>query len=309
MGLLVIDPGLFTTIQDTGRPGFRQWGVPPSGAFDRPSAALANALVANPESTPLLELTLRGGTYVATYNLALALAGAPMPARIIHPDGSHTDLHIPQSFSLKPQHRLTIGFAPHGARTYLAVHGGWIHPKILESASTEISLEANHQLLATPSQIPARRLAHPPVIDPTNGPIRIIDAPDSHSFHSDDPTFWHDRGFRVTPQSNRMGLRLQSSPIDATVPAHRLSIPVGPGAIQLAGGQLIILGIACGTMGGYPLIAHVISADLHRLAQLRPSDTIHFERVSLQLARDLDRQCRQTLARDLTRIRVAVQGE
>lgn len=63
---------------------------------------------------------------------------------------------------------------------------------------------------------------------------------------------------------------------------ERLSSPVAPGAIQVAGGQLIVLGVACGTLGGYPHVAHVISADLDRLGQLKPGDTIAFRRVTLE---------------------------
>ena len=73
---------------------------------------------------------------------------------------------------------------------------------------------------------------------------------------------------------------------------ERLSTPVAPGAIQVAGGQLIVLGVACGTMGGYPHIAHVISADLDRLGQLKPGDLLQFRRVTLEEARRLDRETR-----------------
>src|SRR5262249_2161171 len=84
VGLIVIDPGLSTTVQDAGRPGYREWGVPPGGAFDRGSADLANALVGNPSTATcaVLELTLVGGVYQAAGPLALALAGAPMEATV-----------------------------------------------------------------------------------------------------------------------------------------------------------------------------------------------------------------------------------
>ena len=78
-----------------------------------------------------------------------------------------------------------------------------------------------------------------------------------------------------------MGLRLQGDPVEVSSPPDRLSAPVAPGAIQIAGGQLIVLGVACGTMGGYPHVAQLISADLDRLGQLRPGDAITFRRVAL----------------------------
>lgn len=83
MSLRVIHPGLFTTVQDQGRPGYRGWGIAPSGVFDRFSAAVANALVSNPAGCAVLELTLWGGTYEAEAPLALAMAGIRWPRRSI----------------------------------------------------------------------------------------------------------------------------------------------------------------------------------------------------------------------------------
>src|SRR5947199_6696034 len=82
MGLVVINPGVSATVQDQGRAGYREWGIPIGGAFDRGSAALANALLGNAPGCAVLELTLFGGIYEARIPLALALAGAPMAAAI-----------------------------------------------------------------------------------------------------------------------------------------------------------------------------------------------------------------------------------
>ena len=85
-----------------------------------------------------------------------------------------------------------------------------------------------------------------------------------------------------------MGLRLEGDPVTVISPPGRLSSPVAPGAIQVAGGQLIVLGVACGTMGGYPHVGHVVSADLDRLGQLKPGETLAFSLVSFEEARSLD---------------------
>ena len=86
-----------------------------------------------------------------------------------------------------------------------------------------------------------------------------------------------------------MGIRLEGPALWISYPAARPSIRAGgPGAIQVAGGQLIILGVACGTMGGYPHVAHLISADLDRVGQLAPGDLIQFSTVTLDEARTLD---------------------
>jgi allophanate hydrolase subunit 2 len=297
-GLIVIDPGLSTTVQDAGRVGYREWGVPAGGAFDRGSAGLANALVGNADDEAVLELTLIGGVYRTDGPLAMAMAGAPMQARILATDGSERDLDIPLSFSLRARERLVLGRAIEGARTYLAVRGGWRTRPRLGSRSSEERLRAGEALPAEPGSIPTRRPAVPSWTSPTAEPFRILDGPDAAPSISG-----ADRRFRVGSRSDRMGLRFEGDPIAIDAPPDRLSAPVAPGAVQVAGGQLIVLGVAGGTMGGYPHVAQVISADLDRLGQLRPGDAIRFHRTSLAEARDADRALR--LARGALLLRIA----
>ena len=128
-GLRVIDPGLSTTVQDAGRPGYRERGVSPGGAFDRGSADLANALLGNFADCAVLELTLNGGVYEAAGPLALAMAGAPMEAKVVGPEGIEQSLRIPLCWSLLEGERLILGRTREGARTYLAVRGGWQTPR------------------------------------------------------------------------------------------------------------------------------------------------------------------------------------
>jgi biotin-dependent carboxylase-like uncharacterized protein len=282
MGLIVIEPGLSTTVQDNGRPGYREWGVAVGGAFDRASAALANALLGNPPECAVLELTLTGGSYQADGPLALTLAGAPLEASIAFTDGRSEALRLPGSFSLRNGERLVLGRAVAGARTYLAVKGGWQTRQTLGSRSSEERLQVGDVLPAEPAEIPRRHLDDPFWRTPTSEPFRIIAGPDSPLLASFEDAFETGRQFRVGSSSDRMGIRLASEPIAVKVPADRLSAPVAPGAIQVAGGQLIILGVACGTMGGYPHVAHVISADLDRIGQLRTGDHILFKRVSVE---------------------------
>jgi allophanate hydrolase subunit 2 len=104
-----------------------------------------------------------------------------------------------------------------------------------------------------------------------------------------------------------MGLRLEGDAIMVESPPERLSAPVAPGAVQVAGGQLIVLGVAGGTMGGYPHIAHVISADLDRLGQLRPGDVIRFRRTTLDQARLADRDMRLARKASWSRLSTAAQ--
>jgi len=287
MGLIVIEPGLSTTLQDEGRPGYREWGVPLGGVFDRGSAALANALLGNPPGCAVLEMTLTGGSYQADGPLALALAGTSMESSIVSPDGRNEVLQLPLSFSLRDGERLVLGRALAGARAYLAVKGGWQTRQTLGSRSSEQRLHAGDVLPADSAVIPRRHLSEPVWRSPDREPVRVVAGPDSRLIPALEDPFQAGRRFRVGSSSDRMGLRLAGEPIPVATEADRLSTPVAPGAVQVAGGRLIILGVACGTMGGYPHVAHVISADFDRLGQLRSGDDVEFCRVTVEEARRL----------------------
>ena len=291
MGLLVINPGVSATVQDLGRKGYREWGVPHGGAFDRGSAALANALLGNPPDCAVLELTLFGGVYEARIPLALALAGAPMAASIVAAGSPSRPLVVPQSLVLAAGERLVLAGAAVGARTYLAVKGGWGTPLLLGSRSREERLQPGTVLDAESGTIAARRPAVPLWEAPDGGPLRIVDGPDAGLANGFDS--WAGARFRVGPQASRMGLRLEGPALSVEAPGDRISTPVAPGAVQIAGGQAIILGVACGTVGGYPHVAHVIAADLGRAGQLRPGDTIELRRIPLAEARRIDRDERR----------------
>jgi 5-oxoprolinase (ATP-hydrolysing) subunit C len=144
------------------------------------------------------------------------------------------------------------------------------------------------------------RPSAPPEEDPLGAPLRIVAGPDAPpGFESEGDL---DRPFRVASQCDRMGLRLEGRAWDVAADPSRLSAPVAPGAVQVAGGRAIILGVACGTMGGYPHVAHVIAADLGRLAQLRPGDSILLRRNGLGEARRLDRDDRRRRAEQSLRV-------
>lgn len=287
MALRIIRPGHFTTVQDRGRPGYRSWGVPEGGAFDRDAADLANALLGNDERCATLEMTLLGGHFEALVPLAIALAGAPMNAAILGPDGGRRPLTLPLCCTLGAGDQLIVAGTSSGARTYLAVAGGWQTPAILGSRSSETPLAAGTILAAAASTTPTRHLADDggSSTDPTAQPFRVLTGPDA----SDRSRLaeWLASGFRADPRCDRVGLRLEGPSLDLVSPPDRLSAPVAPGAVQVAGGGIHVIGVAGGTMGGYPHVAHVIAADLYRLGQVRPGDRLRFQLVSRDEARVL----------------------
>ena len=266
-------------------------GVPVGGPFDRRSADLANALAGNGPECGVLELTLRGGTFESLGSLGIALAGAPMEASIVGTDHRPRSLPIPVSTTMRAGERLVLGRTLAGARTYLAVRGGLRTAVRLGSRSTEQPLRRGDFLRTGESRIATRRPGEADSNADIQAPIRIIDGPDARTLGV--PAVLEKLTFRVGSRSNRMGLRLEGPPLAVNAEPDRLSAPVAPGAVQAAGGQLIILGVAGGTMGGYPDVAHVISADLDRIGQLRPGDPLTFRRVGVAEARDLDRASRQ----------------
>jgi biotin-dependent carboxylase-like uncharacterized protein len=294
MGLVVINQGLYTTVQDAGRPGYAAWGVCAGGAFDRGSAELANALLGNAAGCAVLEMTLVGGVFQAEGSLAMALAGAPIEAKIVATDRSERALRVPSSFSLRGEEQLVLGHTASGARTYLGVRGGWQTAPVLGSRSSEQPLRAGEHLPAVgaTASLLSRHLSEPAWQDPAAAPFRIVGGPDWRSSPLLNDAFWASRVFVVGSRHDRKGLRLKGDPVTVVSDPERLSTPVAPGAIQVAGGQLIVLGVACGTMGGYPHVAHVISADLDRLGQLKAGDRIRFESVTIDEARRVLRDAR-----------------
>jgi biotin-dependent carboxylase-like uncharacterized protein len=293
--LRVLAPGLHTLVVDEGRPATRSLGVPVGGAADRFSLALGNALVGNEPGAAALEVTLAGPTLEAVGELACVVYGAPFELA-----SDRTNLRAGTTFTLRHGERLRIGGCPRGMRAYLCVAGGIRTPLILGSRSGLEALHPGAELPCLPGAIHGRSVRLEP-----EGEVRLRVLPGAQAdwFPLDD--FLAGPRFTVSPASNRMGLRLRGAPLP--VPERELvSEPVCPGTVQVTrDGQCIILGVDGQTIGGYPKIAQVISADLDRVGQLRPGEEVGFERVSLGEAEGLYRRRRELLRQWVTRLRNA----
>ncbi|MBB5015795.1 biotin-dependent carboxyltransferase family protein [Rehaibacterium terrae] len=286
MSLQVLAPGLLTSVQDLGRTGLRRYGVGTAGALDGYSARVANLLVGNAPDTPLLEITLSGPRLRFDRPLRIALTGAQIDAR-------HDDVELPgwRPLDLPAGGELRLGACRRGCRAYLAIHGGLGVPRLLGSASTDLRGGfggMRGRMLAAGDLLPLAREAGPAVDTPRIPPWWIAAAPDidlyrdalAHVLPGRDATEPADALFatswKVSAASNRQGLRLDGPPLQSADRRERVSEPVAVGTIQLPpDGQPIILLGEAQTVGGYPRIGHVASADLPRLAQLRPGDTLH----------------------------------
>ena len=305
MTLHVLEPGLCTLVVDAGRPHTRSLGVPVSGAADRVALAVGNALVGNDPATAALEITLAGPTLRADCDLACVVYGAPFSLSC----GMRT-LTPGKTFTLHADETLRIGGARSGLRGYLCIAGGIAAPVVLDSRSALQPVRSGDVLPCRLGTTPGRSVdiawTWDPDVNAGQRVLRVVDGPQASWFDLADVVGPPAPPFTVSSASNRMGLRLQGAPV--RLPARELvSEPVCPGAIQATrDGQLIVLGVDGQTIGGYPKIAQVISADLDALGQLRPGETITFRRVSLEEAETLYRRKQAELQRWLLRIRIAL---
>jgi antagonist of KipI len=282
---------------DHGRPRWRSLGVPIGGAADRFALAIGNALVDNPPDAASLEISLSGPTLTAEDDVACVLYGAPFEMTI-----AGTAHEAGKTFTLHRGQELRIGGTARGMRGYLCVRGGLQTPLVLNSRSSLEPLRAGVALSCQAGVIHVRHFHHDFAWNAEPRMLRVVDGGQADWFRGEE---FYEQSFAVSPASNRMGLRLHGMAL--TLPERELeSEPVCPGSVQVTrDGQCIVLGVDGQTIGGYAKIAQVVSADLDKLAQLRPGETIRFQRVTLAEAEALYRTKQTELREWLTRLRTA----
>jgi antagonist of KipI len=282
-----VEPGRWTTIQDRGRPGLGRFGIPSGGPADWFAAAAANRIVGNHQDAALLECTAAGPTLRFRANAVVAITG-----------GHSAEAANWQPVSIARGSSLALGMIAPGLRTYVAVRGGIDVPLVLGSRSfchlgmfgggfgrpvakgdrLAIGRMAELEPMSTPWPA-SHRL-------PLHGPweVRVIAGPQADAFAADALDRLRATACRVTPEIDRMGLRLETPGLRLQS-AEILTVPTTAGAIQVTpSGGLIVLHVDHQTTGGYPVIATVIGADLPLLAQARPGDTVRFRPVDTEEA-------------------------
>lgn len=309
MSLLVRQIGAGSTWQDGGRSGWRRFGVPPGGAFDRESQILANALLGKPLDRPVVEIPVMGGTFDVLERCRVAVTGARASVKSLA-----GPLPSNAAYLLDAGDTLSLGHATGAARTYLACSSdGGPEPVLGSVGGADVKVgniigraEAYRQWQQTlasgvnseprpPTDV--RQLAEPP-FSLFRGAIRIMKGPQWDLF---DPGI-EGQSFVLTPRCDRVGLRLEGPPVGQ--PPELPSEPACPGAIQVTpSGMLLILGPEGPTIGGYPKVAVVIEADLDRLGQAVMGQKLWFEAVTLEQARDLANERRQRIASVLSQLK------
>jgi len=294
----VIAGGIGNSIQDAGRFGFRHMGITVSGCLDTLLARCANALVGNSPDCACIEIrAVAPALQIRRGRVRLALAGA-VGAKLRRSDGSVIEMPAWTSFTLDAQETLEIAPLPGGGSAYLAVAGGIDSPLQLGSRSTyqrAMIGGIDGRPIVTGNLLPCSAQRHreyrenqAPPWSYIDGPMRVMLGPQAGHFKPEALATFLACEYCVTPQMDRMGMRLEGQALAHVRPeaADIVSDGVTPGAIQVPGnGQPIILLADCQTVGGYPKIATVIAADLPRLGQVKPGETLRFAAVSGSEAR------------------------
>ncbi|MET8994694.1 biotin-dependent carboxyltransferase family protein [Amycolatopsis sp. Hca4] len=273
----MLDPGRYALVEDLGRPGYAHLGVAPSGALDRASLRLANRLAGNPEDAAGVEALLGGLSVRFTAAVTAAVTGPAVDVRI---DGRPSGSHVP--LAVRAGQTLTLGTPATGLRCYLAVSGGIAVEPVLGSRSRDVlsgigppPLRAGDVLPLGEPGIPAGADVVVPARAPSELVVPVTLGPREDWFA--DPAAGLAAGWTVTAESNRVGLRLDGTPLRRAVEGELPSEGVVTGAVQVPPSGLPVVFLADHpTTGGYPVAAVVKTAALGALAQARPGTRIRF---------------------------------
>jgi antagonist of KipI len=321
MKVIVTHGGFLTSVQDLGRPGFREFGVSAGGALDSFALRVANLLVGNDEAAAGLEITFGGLQLHFQDERIVAWCGGEFDVRV-----GPTALPAGHAALVHAGDELKFGRPEIGCRAWLAISGGIDVPIVLGSRSTDLRASFGGfegralrdgdvlPLVQKPRSTPAATgisswtAPHDWVSPAKREPIlHFLRGVDWERFN--DVTIQHfmTESFAVLADSDRMGLRLDGPELKREDNADLISEAVAPGTIQVppSGKPILLLG-DCQTIGGYPKIAHVIAVDLVSAAQLRAGDRVRFSEVSLADAHHLLLERERELHR--FRIGLSLQG-
>ena len=292
----VLRAGLCDLVMDGGRYGYTHLGVPIGGAADALALRWANRLVGNADGAAGLEITLKGPLLAFPQGGAVALTGAPFAA--LRSSGDPAVWY--ETLIMAPDEQLDIGAASSGCRCWLAVQGGIEVPEVMRSRSTFLpagfggldgrALKAGDQIALGEASVAPRALRiQPPFANDTNT-LHVVPGPQAAHFTDAGLAAFFNSTYCVDSASDRRGVRLHGAAVAVATQDGIATQAVLPGAIQIPpDGQPIILGWDGPVTGGYPVIAGLVSADLARLAQLKPGDAVRFATMTVDSARTLAR--------------------
>jgi antagonist of KipI len=301
MSITILKPGMMSSLQDLGRWGFQQYGVPIGGAMDKVSAALANIICGNDENEAVIEMTLHGTLIMFNEAAFCAIVGGGCKAYIDDVELPFNRLLWIPAFSI-----IKTTASIQGCRSYLAVSGGFNVKKVLGSASTytpsgiggingrnlitgdmlafkrEQNLHAASNLHMLPNGVGISHWHTADLVVPTPdiATVHAIKGPEFDRFNTASQEDIFNSIFTISSQSNRMGYRLEGKKLTLEHKAEMVSTAVTTGIVQVTHeGDPIILMADAQTTGGYPRIARICAADISLLAQCRPGAKIQFREI------------------------------
>lgn len=304
MGIDVIKPGLSTTVQDLGRPGYYHIGIPVSGGMDTLSLAAANLLVGNDAGAAVLEAVFMGPELAFTADAMVAVTGADLPPKV---DGVEQPCWA--AFKVKKGQVLSFGFLKKGARAYIAVSGGIDVPVVLGSRSTYTlgalggfhgrKLEAGDALPVGAGAMVAEGRSVPEALRRAPGApaeLRMLPGLYWHRITEAAGKGFFDDTWKVAPEADRIGYRFKAGralefvprtpPFGAgSDPSNIVDACYPYGSVQVPGGtEPIVLHRDAVSGGGYFMVGTVISADMDLIGQLQPHTPTRFVKVTMEQA-------------------------
>ncbi|KAA3509540.1 biotin-dependent carboxyltransferase family protein [Agrobacterium rosae] len=303
MAVKVITPGLSTSVQDLGRPGYYHSGIPEGGGMDRFSTRIANLLVGNDPGAAVLEVTFMGPELEFTKPAIVAVTGGELPPKV-----NGVEQPTWESFEVKAGDRLSFGYLKAGARAYIAISGGIDVPVVLGSRSTYVLgalggfegrvLKAGDELptgegsgkagVSLPSHL--RGLSAMPA------ELRMLPGIYWHRITEAAGKRFFEDTWKVAPEADRIGYRFRGgTPLEfverrqpfgaGSDPSNIVDACYPYGSVQVPSGtEPIVLHRDAVSGGGYMMLGVVISADMDRIAQLQPHTPAQFVPVTLEEA-------------------------
>jgi len=274
----VIQPGLFTTIQDGGRHGFRNIGIPTSGFMDQESAWAANELVKNNKDESLLEVTLTGPTLIFNCNCVISITGGDFNPLI-----NNLPVKMYQSINVSSGDILKLNNTINGARSYIAISGG-LNVKSLFGSKSFFSNISDSYHLKKGDEIKVSKKSESQILKwdklkfNLNRFMKVFRGPEYDLLSTNSKKKLFKNEFTINT-NNRMAYNLEEKlQVDTKT---IISSPVLPGSVQLTpSGKIIILHRDCQTTGGYPRILQLDTNSLNNLSQLKSNDKIKFSPIN-----------------------------
>lgn len=285
----IVEPGLYSSIQDLGRTGYLSYGVPIGGAMDRYAHKLANLYLQNQENAATLEITLIGPKLRFHNETQIVITGADLSPKLNEEPVSNSVV-----IQVSPQDQLSFGSAQSGVRAYLGIKHGFQTPDVLGARgwtpgiTPVCKLEKGMKLAHIParpssflhSKVKRHAMVAEQEIDPTR-PVGVFAGPEFQLLSNSERAALLEGIYRVGAAQDRMGMQLEGKVKNSLMPI--ITGPVLPGTVQLTpSGRLIVLMRDCQTTGGYPRVLQLAERGMDQMAQKTVGDKVHWQLEHLE---------------------------